>query len=358
MSKKNYIVSLFIPHLGCPNDCIFCNQRKITNYVEVVKKDEIRDEIKSQLANFPDKSQEQIQIAFYGGSFTGIEESAMIDYLKIANEFIEDGKVRSIRLSTRPDYIDEHILNILKEFNVETIELGVQSMVNSVLDANLRCHNSSCVKISSKLIRSFGFKLGLQMMTGLYKSTSEMDMYTAEELIKLKPDFVRIYPTLVIKNTMLEIYTNKNKYIPENLHDSVENSTKIYLKFINANIPVIRLGLLNTDNIKEGEDVIAGAIHPNYRQLVEDNLYRKVVDYILRGNSPETLEIHVKPNILNNFVGYNGENKKYFSEKYGLKNIKYCNSDNNFLLINHTNKVDIDLKNIFINIEKEVSLWD
>ena len=109
MSKKNYIVSLFIPHLGCPNDCIFCNQRKITNYVEVVKKDEIRDEIKSQLANFPDKSQEQIQIAFYGGSFTGIEESAMIDYLKIANEFIEDGKVRSIRLSTRNHRIGSSI---------------------------------------------------------------------------------------------------------------------------------------------------------------------------------------------------------------------------------------------------------
>ena len=157
---------------------------------------------------------------------------------------------------------------------------------------------------------------------------------------------------------MLETYTNKNKYIPENLHDSVENSTKIYLKFINANIPVIRLGLLNTDNIKEGEDVIAGAIHPNYRQLVEDNLYRKVVDYILEDNNPETLEIHVKPNILNNFVGYNRENKKYFLEKYGFKNIKYCNSDNNFILINHTNRVDIDLKNIFINIEKEVSLWD
>ncbi|MDU4334786.1 MAG: radical SAM protein, partial [Finegoldia magna] len=126
MSKKNYIVSLFIPHLGCPNDCIFCNQRKITNYIEVVKKDEIRNEIKNQLANFPNKSQEDIQIAFYGGSFTGIEETAMVDYLKIANEFIEDGKVRSIRLSTRPDYIDKHILNILKEFNVETIELGVQ----------------------------------------------------------------------------------------------------------------------------------------------------------------------------------------------------------------------------------------
>ena len=212
MSKKNYIVSLFIPHLGCPNDCIFCNQRKITNYIEVVKKDEIINEIRNQLANFPNKSQEDIQIAFYGGSFTGIEETAMIDYLKIANEFIEDGKVRSIRLSTRPDYIDKHILNILKEFKVETIELGVQSMVDSVLDSNLRCHDSKCVKTSSELIKSMGFSLGLQMMTGLYKSTTEMDLYTADELIKLQPDFVRIYPTLVIKNTMLETFTKINKY--------------------------------------------------------------------------------------------------------------------------------------------------
>ena len=353
MSKKNYIVSLFIPHLVCPNDCIFCNQRKITNYVEVVQKDEIRNEIRNQLANFPNKSQEDIQIAFYGGSFTGIEETAMIDYLKIANEFIEDGKVRSIRLSTRPDYIDEHILKILKEYNVETIELGVQSMVDSILDANLRCHDSNCVRIATKLIKSFGFELGLQMMTGLYKSTSDMDLYTADELIKLQPDFVRIYPTLVIKNTLLENYTQTNKYTPQSLDESVDNSTKIYLKFIEANIPVIRLGLLNTDNIKDGKDVVAGAIHPNYRQLVEDNLYRKVVDYVLENRKIQSLEIHVKPNILNNFVGFNKENKLYFTKKYGLKNIKFCNSDNNYFILDNK-RIDIDLNNIFKNIAKEV----
>lgn len=353
MSKKNYIVSLFIPHLGCPNDCIFCNQRKITNYVEVVQKDEIRNEIRNQLANFPNKSQEDIQIAFYGGSFTGIEKTAMIDYLKIANEFIEDGKVRSIRLSTRPDYIDEHILKILKEYNVETIELGVQSMVDSILDANLRCHDSNCVRIATKLIKSFGFELGLQMMTGLYKSTSDMDLYTADELIKLQPDFVRIYPTLVIKNTLLENYTQTNKYTPQSLDESVDNSTKIYLKFIEANIPVIRLGLLNTDNIKDGKDVVAGAIHPNYRQLVEDNLYRKVVDYVLENRKIQSLEIHVKPNILNNFVGFNKENKLYFTKKYGLKNIKFCNSDNNYFILDNK-RIDIDLNNIFKNIAKEV----
>ena len=353
MSKKNYIVSLFIPHLGRPNDCIFCNQRKITNYVEVVQKDEIRNEIRNQLANFPNKSQEDIQIAFYGGSFTGIEKTAMIDYLKIANEFIEDGKVRSIRLSTRPDYIDEHILKILKEYNVETIELGVQSMVDSILDANLRCHDSNCVRIATKLIKSFGFELGLQMMTGLYKSTSDMDLYTADELIKLQPDFVRIYPTLVIKNTLLENYTQTNKYTPQSLDESVDNSTKIYLKFIEANIPVIRLGLLNTDNIKDGKDVVAGAIHPNYRQLVEDNLYRKVVDYVLENRKIQSLEIHVKPNILNNFVGFNKENKLYFTKKYGLKNIKFCNSDNNYFILDNK-RIDIDLNNIFKNIAKEV----
>ena len=353
MSKKNYIVSLFIPHLGCPNDCIFCNQRKITNYVEVVQKEEIRNEINNQLSNFPDRSKNDIQIAFYGGSFTGIEESAMIEYLKIANKFIKAGKVKSIRLSTRPDYIDEHILKILKEYNIETIELGVQSMVDSVLDSNLRCHDSNCVRIATKLIKSFGFELGLQMMTGLYKSTSDMDLYTADELIKLQPDFVRIYPTLVIKNTLLENYTQTNKYTPQSLDESVDNSTKIYLKFIEANIPVIRLGLLNTDNIKDGKDVVAGAIHHNYRQLVEDNLYRKVVDYVLENRKIQSLEIHVKPNILNNFVGFNKENKLYFTKKYGLKNIKFCNSDNNYFILDNK-RIDIDLNNIFKNIAKEV----
>ena len=126
------------------------------------------------------------------------------------------------------------------------------------------------------------------------------------------------------------------------------------MKFINANIPVIRLGLLNTENIKQGEDVVAGAIHPNYRQLVEDNLYRKVIDYILKNENLETLEIHAKSNILNNFVGYNGENKKYFKEKYRLKTIKYSNSDKNFVVLDDINKIDINLENIFKNIEKEV----
>lgn len=344
MTKRNYIIPIFVPHLGCPNDCVFCNQVKITNQKTLVN-DKIRDEIRYHLDNFPEK-RPYTQIAFYGGSFTGIEREAMIKYLSIAKEFIEKNDVNSIRLSTRPDYIDEEILDILKAYGVKSIELGVQSMKDDILLLNLRGHDSKAVVKAAKLIKDYGFDLGLQMMTGLYKSTYEDDLYTADRLVELEADFVRIYPTLVIKDTVLETLMEKGLYKPKSLEEAIDESIKIYLKFINAKIPVIRLGLQNTDTIKEGEDVVGGPIHPAFRSLVEDRLYRKVLAYLIGDKKIESLEVFAESKILNYFVGTNKANKKYFLDEYGIKNISYKSSDANYILVDK-HRIDMDLEEIF-----------
>ncbi|MDY6065012.1 MAG: radical SAM protein [Finegoldia sp.] len=345
MTKRNYIIPIFVPHMGCPNDCVFCNQVKITNQKDSVDADKIREDIEDQINNFP-RQRPYTQIAFYGGSFTGIDRDVMIKYLSVAKEFIGKGQVNSIRLSTRPDYINRETLNILKAYEVETIELGVQSMKDDILAANLRGHDSESVVIASKLIKDYGFKLGLQMMTGLYKSSYEDDLYTADRLIDLKADFVRIYPTLVIKDTALENLLKAGLYKAKTLEDAIDESMHIYLKFIKAKIPVIRIGLQNTDTIKEGEDVVAGPIHPAFRNLVEDRLYRDVLDYILESRQIESLEIHAKSDILNYFVGSKKSNKIYLMEKYKLSNISYKMADKNYLVIDGCRE-EIDLEEIF-----------
>ena len=211
MNKCN-IIPIFVPHMGCPHDCIFCNQRKITNFVDVLDEVDIRRNIEQYISYFKNKTI-PIEIAFYGGSFTGLDKNLMISYLDIAKEYIDKGFVSSIRLSTRPDYINHEILDILKKYELKTIELGVQSITKSTLDLNNRGHDVECIYKSSTLIKKYDIKLGLQMMVGLYGDTFDMVINTAFELCKIKPDFVRIYPTLLIRDTELERLYYFKKYI-------------------------------------------------------------------------------------------------------------------------------------------------
>lgn len=342
MSKLN-IIPVFVPHYGCPNDCIFCNQRKITNQNYIKDFEETRKSIVEYLNYFSNKNNET-QIAFYGGSFTGLPMDVMKEFLSIGKGFIDQGVVNSLRLSTRPDYIDENILNILKSYGVSTIELGVQSLVDEVLVANQRNHLSDVVYSSSKLIKEFGFKLGLQQMLGLYKSDFERDLYTTDEFVKIGPDFVRVYPTLVIKDSYLEKLYLDGKYKPYSLDETIKLCKEIYCTFYKNGIDVIRIGLQPTDNITLGKDVVAGPFHPSIRQLTIQELYKDAMDEVLKNFSEQDIDVYVNNEELNYLVGNKGANKKYLMEKYGIKKFKvHRTKDDKITIQSNKDTLELDM---------------
>ena len=269
--KKQYIIPIFVPHLGCPNDCVFCNQKSISGQKKNMTKEEAKKIIDEHLNSIKDEDA-QVEIAFFGGSFTAIEPERQEELLQVAYEYIKNGDVESIRVSTRPDCIDKTILKRLKKYKVKTIELGVQSANNYILKNSNRGHTFEDVKKASKMIRWHGFKLGHQMMVGLPESTRIDEINTAKALIKLKPKMVRIYPVLVVKNTKLEEEYKNGNYEPLPLVQAVEICKDLVRMFADKNIDVIRIGLQNTDEITdpsdENSEVVAGPYHPAIRQLL------------------------------------------------------------------------------------------
>ena len=319
--KDKYIIPIFVPHLGCPNDCIFCNQKSISGQKKNITKEEARKQIDEFLENLKDKKEDK-EIAFFGGSFTGIEEEKQNELLELANEYIRDGKVKSIRISTRPDYIDKKILKKLKKYKVKTIELGVQSANDYILKRAGRGHTFEDVKKASKLIRRYGFTLGHQMMVGLPESTRKDEINTAKELIKLKPKIVRIYPVLIVKGTKLEKEYKEGKYKPLSVVQAVETCKELLRMFAEKKIEIIRVGLQNTDEISDPQnaksEVIDGPYHPAFRQLVESSLWcDSIIDKIKKLNvKVKEVEVTVNPIDANNVIGHKKENIKKLKEIY------------------------------------------
>jgi len=314
--KKHYIIPIFVPHLGCPNDCIFCNQRSISGQQKMITNEDVKKTIEFYLDNIKDKEAKK-EVAFFGGSFTGIEEEKQ-------EEFLKAGKIDTIRISTRPDYINKKILKRLKKYKVETIELGVQSANDYILKRANRGHTFEDVKKASKMIRWRGFKLGHQMMVGLPESTRIDEINTAKELIKLRPKMVRIYPVLVIKNTRLEKEYLEGKYTPLTVVQAVETCKELVSMFNQKGIDVIRVGLQNTDEITdpniEGSEVVAGPYHPAFRQLVESGLwYDTILAKIKQLNvKVKKVEVTVNPQDANNVIGHKKENVVKLKEIYDV----------------------------------------
>ena len=321
--RKEYVIPVFVPHLGCPNDCIFCNQKSISGQKKNLTKEEAKKTIDYFLENIKDKDAKK-EIAFFGGSFTGIDEKQQEELLQIAYEYIKNGQVDSIRISTRPDYINKEILKRLKKYKVKTIELGVQSANDYILSRANRGHTFKDVVKASKLIRWYGFNLGHQMMVGLPDSTGLDEVNTAKDLIALKPKIVRIYPVLVIKNTYLEKEYKSGEYQPLTVGQAVERCKEMVYLFNKHKIEIIRIGLQNTDEIsdpnnKESE-VVAGPYHPAFGQLVDDSIwYDSIVDKIKKINV-KVKEVKIKVNFadMNNVIGHKKENIKKIKEIYDV----------------------------------------
>lgn len=318
---KHVNVSLFVPHLGCPNSCIFCNQKTISGKTEPLKCEDIVNAVEIAKQGVYDK--ENSEIAFFGGSFTAIDRNEMVSFLETAKPFVGTD-FNGIRISTRPDCIDEEILTLLKKYGVTAIELGAQSMCDDVLQKNERGHRAAQTEKASELIKQFGFSLGLQMMTGLYGSNRQKDIYTAQKFVQLKPDTVRIYPTVVLENTVLCDYYKKGIYIPPTLEEAVDLCSELLKLFYDNSIRVIRLGLHSGGNVEEG--FVAGVYHPAFRELCEGEIYKRIIEEKLSSLPDGEYTLAVKKGEVSKAVGQKKCNTRYFAEKGKILRFAECDT--------------------------------
>lgn len=304
-------IPVFIPHFGCNNDCVFCNQRSITGKIKEPNAEDVKNAIDTFLGYLKNR---KAYIAFFGGSFTGIDIEKQREYLSVAAEYISSGKVCGIRISTRPDYISEGILNMLKEYGVTNIELGVQSMCDDVLKASNRGHSAQDVIRASALIKKHGFTLGLQMMPGLPGDSEEKTLYTAEKIVSLGADEARVYPTCVIKNTALYDMYENGLYTPLTLEEAVEISAKAVKTLRAGGVKVIRCGLQRTDTI--GDEIVAGGYHCAFGEMVESRILRDFIEDKVRDGISE---FRVNKSEVSKYLGHKRCNAEYFREKYNIE---------------------------------------
>lgn len=308
MKKGN--ISIFVPHNGCPQQCSFCNQKTITGKQAQPTSADVRQAVETAL----NRKGYVYEIAFFGGSFTAIDRAYMLELLNTAHEYIDNSRITGIRISTRPDFIDDEILTLLKSKGVTAIELGAQSMDDNVLKANLRGHTSADVVNASELIKKYGFELGLQMMTGLYTDTDEKAIETAKKIIALKPKTVRIYPTVVLKNTYLAELYEKEIYKPQTVDDAANLCTRLVPMFEEKGITVIRLGLHSSTDIKK--NMVAGAFHDSFGEIVKS---RYMLNRILK-YPPASYEILVNPKSVSQLKGQQKRNIYFLMEQgYNIK---------------------------------------
>ncbi len=301
-------ISVFIPHLGCPNMCSFCNQRAISSTTSAPTAEEVSRTLEQACGKLKGGTAE---IAFFGGSFTAIERPYMVSLLEAAQPFVKSGRVCGIRISTRPDCIDSEILLLLKSFGVTAIELGAQSMDDDVLAANNRGHTAQDVVRASGLIRENGFELGLQMMTGLYKSTPEKDLLTAERIAEIKPDTVRIYPVVILRGTRLGELLESGEYAPYSFDTAAEICADMTELFERKGIRVIKLGLHASETVEE--DMLGGFYHPAFREICEGILFRREIEKNTEHRNNYT--VYTAPCAVSKATGQKKCNIEYFAER-------------------------------------------
>jgi len=322
---KHCNIPIFIPELACPHQCVFCNQEKISNTFTVPKPNEIHKIIDSYLETIPQNR--EINIAFFGGSFTGIPLDEMTAYLKEAHKYIVSGKVHGIRLSTKPDYISEEILDVLEKYGVTAIELGAQSTNDKILVKSGRGHKFDAIENAVELIKKRNFELGLQMMLGLPYDTLELSIQTAKDIVRLKADTTRIYPTVVVEGTVLEKMYKRGEYKVLSLDEAVVWSKEVLKIFNEAGIKVLRVGLHPSEELELGKSLVAGPIHPSFKEMVLSSLWNDIL--FQKIDKKSEVQISVSSKQLNYAIGYKGSNRnELISKGYNVKfNADKCLKD-------------------------------
>lgn len=322
---KHINIPIFIPHLGCPNQCVFCNQRTISG-TEDFSLDKVREIIDASLLTA--SSDDEVEIAFFGGSFTGIDRELMIDLLEIAHSYFLEGKVTSLRCSTRPDYIYDEILDILNKYGVRTIELGLQSSSDKVLEITKRGHCFEAERKSCQMIVDKGFNLVGQMMIGLPGSDIESELETARFIASSGAVGARIYPTIVFRETELCRMTLEGEYTPLTLDEAVERSAKVLEIFINEGIDVIRIGLQANDNLSSDDTYLAGPNHAALGEMVIGEVYyNKILNKLSERQISDNgkITVLVSKGSLSKAIGQKKKNKIRLSKMY--KNIGFAESN-------------------------------
>ena len=321
MKKRRVNIPIFIPHVGCPNACVFCNQRSISGQLDFDAA-EVDGKIAQALSTIGE--QDECEIAFFGGSFTGIDRDLMLYLLGVAQKYVDAGKAVGIRMSTRPDYITERVLDDLSRFAVKTIELGLQSLDDEVLVASGRGHDAACALRACRAVKDAGYELIGQMMIGLPRSSVESEIKTARLIAEVGADGARVYPTVVFYDTELCAMAERGEYVPLSNEDAVIRTKEVLSVFADAGVPCIRVGLQASENLSDDEKVYGGANHSAIGELAMGELYfdricREIERLDLHG---KTLTVYVAEGCVSKAVGQKKKNKQRICQKYGFKTIK------------------------------------
>lgn len=312
---RHYNIPVFIPGGACPFRCIFCDQNKITGKDNLPAPEEIEKIIRQHLATIPQTNTE-IEVGFFGGTFTGLAAHQQEQCLKIVLPFIEAGRVRSIRISTRPDFISEGNLELLKKYHVKTIELGAQSMDDEVLTLSSRGHLTEATERASTMITGAGFSLGLQMMIGLPGDSEEKALQTAHRIVELRASETRIYPVLVIAGTELEKMYLTGQYQPLSLEEAIHRTKQIVPVFKSSNVKILRIGLHPSEDLISGNAIVAGPFHPNFRELVVTEIWNDLFRKYQFDTSFQEITIRVNPSDQNVAMGFSGKNRIFLQSQF------------------------------------------
>jgi histone acetyltransferase (RNA polymerase elongator complex component) len=316
---RENIIPVFVPNYGCSNECVFCNQRRISGCKTQIQAKDVKNAIEKAAALTPTGTKRQL--AFYGGSFTAIPVTEQNALLSAARPYLASGFISALRVSTRPDAVDAETLSRLSHYGVETIEIGAQSMSDEVLSLSGRGHAAADVENAARLVKAAGFRLILQMMTGLPGSSDELDIDTARKIAALAPDGVRIYPTVIVRDTALFDLWRGGRYAEHTVEDAIRVCAKIVPIFEAAGIPIIRLGLNPTDDLSGG-DAVAGAYHPALGELVRSRILLGKAEELLEGVAPgSSVTIGVRHDQVSQMTGQHGCNRSALCKCFGLRSL-------------------------------------
>lgn len=317
-NARGHILPFFIPHAGCPQQCIFCNQKTISGISQQPTAEEI-------LKNMEDNKDRNCQLAFYGGSFTAMPKDRQLYYLETANIGLSNHWINSIRISTRPDCINQEVIDRLKKYHVETVELGVQSLNDKTLRISKRGHSAADSFNAVKMLKNAGFIVGVQLMPGLPEDDYTSIINGAEKILSLKPDLLRIYPTVVVAETEMATMYQQKRYTPLSLEQAVEISAIITILADKYDVKVIRTGLNTDDNL--AAEVLAGPYHPAFGNLVKSYIWRQKIlwaikDFADKHKINDLQAVYAAKNKLPMIFGQQGINKKYYAEKFAGNKVK------------------------------------